>query len=398
MFRRMFVCVLLFATSAVCAQRVLTSPDLSTFSTGGLPSFSVDANTGWMYVSGFRSRAMGMVRTGVVRLTGEGVIDPAWQTTGMSDVYSHVAAKNGDLYVLGLESQGGPFVITRYSPDKGGQPVNVYRSDGVAANPNSRIGPVYGGRNGWIYFAINSTANVTLKRIDMTTGTLDPSWSYSTSQALFAVEQGSADALFVLEEQYPGIDRELYVRRISTGASADVLWSRTYTPGEASISADDRGRVYFVRRGKAPSKDTTIVRLDSAGNVDPLWIGAAASQAMSASRGNRAITVVGDSLLVPAYVDPTTSEAGRAMLLRFDPTGREVARYVPGFDVGIGSVADGQNGRLYMQINNTLQVLDASTLQPLRTLALTFGSLGDVDAAMALPDGGRLLLDSVVTR
>lgn len=391
MFRRLLACVLLFTTSAVYAQRVLTSPDLSTFSTGGLPTFSVDANTGWKYVSGFRSRAMGLARTGVVRVTGEGVIDAGWQTTGMGDVFSHIALKNGDLYVHGLETASGPKVITRYTPGKSSLPVSVYRGDGITNNPNSGVGAIFGGRGRWVYFTTNEVVNVTLRRIDTTTGLVDASWTYSTSQQLLTVAQGTDDALFVLEQQYPGINRDLYVRRIATGTSADVLWTRTYTPGEASIAADEQGRVYVMKRGGNPSKDTTIQRLDSAGNVDPLWAGAAASQAVSQSRWNRAITSTGDSLLVPAYVDPTSTEPGRAMLLRFDPTGLEIARWAPGFDGRIDSVADGMDGRVYVKINNALQVLDTSTLQPIRTLALTFGSLGDVDSAIALPDGGRLL-------
>ena len=210
-----------------------------------------------------------------------------------------------------------------------------------------------------------------------------------------SVEQGTNDALFVLDRQYPGIDRDLYVRRIATGASADVLWTRTYAPENASIAADGHGRVYVMHRAGYPAIAAVVQRIDSAGNVDPQWAGGSASQALSQSGWNRTITATGDSLLVPAYVDPTASEPGRMMLARFDSTGREIARYAPGSAGVIQSVAAAQNGRMYVKVDDTLQVLDGTTLQPIKTLALTFGRLGNIDSALALPDGCKLIWDDL---
>ena len=395
MFQRLLLVVLSLASCAVSAQRVLTSPDLSTFTTGGIPTISVDPNTGWIYASGFNSRAMGLTRAGLARVTPDGVIDSGWQPSGLFQVFSHVAARNGDLYVHGLETTSGPKVIARYSTADSQQPIKIYRDGAVANNPNTGVGAIYGGRGRYVYFTDNADVGVTLKRIDATTGLVDPAWSYFTSQQLVSVSEGASDngAIFVLERQYPGIVRDMYVRRIDAGTAATLLWSKTYSVEDASIVASDQfDRVYVVAHATYASSETTVQRLNSSGAVDALWDGRAASQALSQSRLSRKAIVVGDQLLVSAYVDASGTTPGHASLRLFDQSGVQIAAWTPSSHKEIERLVDGRNGRIYASINRTLQVLDAGTLQPARALALTFGSLGAITSVTALPDGGRLFL------
>ena len=392
MFRRLVALGLVLTAGVAWAQRPLSSPDLSTFTTGGIPSFSVDASGRWIYVSGFKTRAMGLPRRGVVRVTDDGVIDGAWQTTGISEVFSHLRAKNGDLYVHGWETMSGPKVLARYSSINGGQAVTVYRGNGIANNPNTGIGAIYGGRGRWIYFNDNNSADVRLRRIDTSTGEVDATWSYYSPNRLYTLVEGADDALFALEEQSTGINREVYVKHIDSGVSSTVLWWRTFTPGQADIAVDASGRVYVMTRDPYPATTTAMHRLDSTGHDDPLWNGAPAAIALSQSRWNRRIAVVGDALLIPVYIDPTATAAGRALVLRFDQNGVEAARWEPGLDVKIDSVSVQRDGRVYVKVTDDLHVLDAATLRPVRTLQLGFGSMGTINSITALPDGGRLFL------
>lgn len=392
MFRSLVALGLVFTVGVAWAQRPLSSPDLSTFTTGGIPSFSVDASGRWIYVSGFKTRAMGLPRRGVVRVTTDGVIDGTWQTTGISEVFSHLGTKNGDLYVHGWETMSGPKVVARYTSISGGQAVTVYRGDGIANNPNTGIGAIYGGRGRWIYFTNNNSADVRLRRIDTSTGEIDATWSYYSPNRLYTLVEGADDALFALEEQPTGINREVYVKHIDSGVSSTVLWWRTFRPGQADIAVDASGRVYVMTRDPYPATTTAMHRLDSTGHDDPLWNGASAAIALSQSRWNRRIAVVGDALLMPVYIDPTATAAGRALVLRFDQNGVEAARWEPGLDVKIDSVSVQRDGRVYVKVTDDLQVLDAATLRPVRTLPLGFGSMGTINSITVLPDGGRLFL------
>ena len=392
MFRSLVALGLVFTVGVAWAQRPLSSPDLSTFTTGGIPSFSVDASGRWIYVSGFKTRAMGLPRRGVVRVTSDGVIDGTWQTTGISEVFSHLRTKNGDLYVHGWETMSGPKVLARYSSINGGQAATVYRGDGLANNPNTGIGAIYGGRGRWIYFTNNNSADVRLRRIDTSTGEVDATWSYYSPNRLYTLVEGTDDALFALEEQSTGSNREVYVKHIDSGVSSTVLWWRTFRPGQADIAVDASGRVYVMTRDPYPATTSAVRRLDSTGHDDSLWNGASAAIALSQSRWNRRIAVVGDALLIPVYIDPTATAAGRALVLRFDPNGVEAARWEPGLDVKIDSVSVQRDGRVYVKVADDLQVLDAATLRPVRTLPLGFGLMGTINSITVLPDGGRLFL------
>ena len=396
MYRRLLLVVLSLASSALCAQRILTSPDLSTFTTGGIPSISVDPKLGWIYATGFSTRAMGPKRAGMARVTSDGVIDSGWQPSGLVQTFSHVMSGNGDLYVLGRETIPGPSVIARYSPAGSTRPIMIYRDGSVGDNSNSGVLRLYGGGRGrYLYFTLAMENGVVLKRIDATTGVIDLAWSYFTTQQLLDVSQGAnvESSIFVLERQYPGLVRDIYVRRLDTGASAVVKWTTAFSAEDANFAAADRfDRVYVATRRNAASGDAVIARLNSAGDTDITWDGRAASDALSLSRRNRSISVVDDQLVVPAYVDPTASAFGRTGLRRFDQSGVERARWTTPVDSAIEGVVDGHNGRLYASVNRTLQVLESSALQPLVTLPLTFGSIGVVDSVLALPDGGRLFL------
>ena len=89
-----------------------------------------------------------------------------------------------------------------------------------------------------------------MRRIDTVTGLLDANWSYFTSNALFDIAQGAgADgALFVLEQQYPGLLRDMYVHRLDTGSSANVLWTKAFSAAESAqiVAADQFNQVYVI--------------------------------------------------------------------------------------------------------------------------------------------------------
>ena len=354
---------------------------------------SVDPTVGWIYASGFSTRAMGLARYGLARVTPDGVIDSGWQPSGLFKVFSHVAAQNGDLYVHGLETLSGPRVIARYSPAGSNQPIAIYREGSIANGPNNGIGAIYGGRGRYVYYTDIVNIPVTLRRIDTTTGLVDQAWSYVTSEQLVGVSQGAGvdGALFVLEFATAALQRVFNVRRLDSGASAVLMWTQGFTADNVTIAASDRqDRVYVTARAANPSKETTIHRLNAAGQFDSLWDGRAASLASSQSRANLVMTVVGDEVVVPSFVEATATQPSQAGLRLFSQSGAEVARWTPTLNSPIDKVVDGRNGRLYVSTYRTLQVLDAKTLQPQRALTLTFGSLGSVAAITALPDGGRL--------
>jgi hypothetical protein len=381
-----------FLMSDVWAQRPLVSPDLSTFTNGGITKLSADATGPWMYVSGFRSRAMGLTRRGVVRVTTDGAIDGAWQTTGISYVFSHIKASNGDVYVYGWETTNGPSVIGRYSSTQGGPPLAVYRGDGVVNNFNSGIGAMFGGRGRWIYFTDSNSGKSRLNRIDTTTGLVDPAWSYLAPYTVSAVAEGGDDTLFVVEDANTEDIRGLYVRRIDARVSSTELWRRAYAPGYVTITADSRGRLYVMAQNRDQGTVVTVRRLNAIGLDDPLWDGTAVSAAASVGQVSTSITAVGDTLAVSMNVYQAATQSVRSYVVRFDQNGAEAARWEHTRAESISSVTEQPDGRVYVAIDDTLQVLDVATLKPIRSQLLNFGRMGTINSITALPDGGRLFL------
>lgn len=391
MFSRLFVLFFCVASSTGWAQRALNAPDLSALTFGRSATLTVDAKDGWIYASGDYGRAMGVRRNGLARVNAAGVIDFAWKLEGLSQAFSHVSDPDGNLYVHGLDSVTGAKVVARYKANGGPQPSHIYRISVIAGNGNSGIWYVYSATRRWLYFSVDGL----LRRIDTSTGELDAMWSFVITQSLRAVSV-SADIdgpLYVLEQQYPGLERDMYVRRIDTGSVATVLWTKTFAVTDAQIALDSSGGVYVLTRdGKnlIPTKPAAVHRLLPSGEIDTAWNGAAASQAMSQSLANSQLKAHGDGLIVPAYVDATTPGAGVAGVVRFDRRGVEVARWSPGITGQIDAIVDGHNSELYVSVKNTLHALDAVTLQTKRAVTLSFGEIGYVTSITALPDGGRL--------
>jgi hypothetical protein len=236
-----------------------------------------------------------------------------------------------------------------------------------------------------------------LRRIDTVTGLLDANWSYFTSNALFGIAQGAgADgALFVLEQQYPGLLRDMHVRRLDTGSTASVLWTKSVLRSgkcanwllTSSIRFTSLLVSLILQRsdGVAPRAQ---------GNVDPGWNGASASAAVSQSRWNRSFALVDGRLVVAASAGVSEVELGQPGLRVYDQQGTEVASWSPNVAGSVSSLVAGRNGRLYVSVNGSLHVLSAERLQSERTLPLSFGSLGSIRSITKLPDGGRLLLGS----
>ena len=390
--------LLLLPFARSLAQTLISNPNLSAFTRAATYSYTVDPTNGWVYVSGFGTRAMGLPRTGMVRVAPDGAVDANWQLAPLHSVFRHVAAANGDLYVYGRETASGPRIVARFSPAGSRSPAAIYKLGASDNDPNTGIGTIFAGRGRHIYVTDNISPGVTLRRIDTVTGLLDANWSYFTSNALFGIAQGAgADgALFVLEQQYPGLLRDMHVRRLDTGSTASVLWTKVFSAAESAqiVAADQLNQVYVITCKSYPSSEATVLRLDAQGNVDPGWNGASASAAVSQSRWNRSFALVDGRLVVAASAGVSEVELGQPGLRVYDQQGTEVASWSPNVAGSVSSLVAGRNGRLYVSVNGSLHVLSAERLQSERTLPLSFGSLGSIRSITKLPDGGRLLLGS----
>lgn len=394
MFRGLTGIIFAMAASHSFAQHTLTSPDLSSFTQQRYVSYNLQVDENWLYFSAFRTRAMGLTRRGVVRVTPDGAIDGTWQTTGMAEVYSHVLAQNGDLYVIGRESLGGPQVISRYSSERGGAPIMVYRADGVANNAATGIGSLHGGRGRWIYFINTLSSHAALNRIDTATGLIDATWSYRSPNIGGMVVKDAGDSVFILEQQFVlGQNQPAFiVKRVSADTSAALLWSRAFPPGEISIAPDDRSNLYVMTRDRFPTTRGTILRLDLYGRDDPLWDSKAASLAVSERDTTQRIHWAAGGLLLSIDKFEPQPLPRRVSLIRFDLNGAEIARWERTSTAQFKSVSVERGGHAYVAFEDRVLSLDVATLKLIRSIAVSFGMMGTIDSITTLPDGGRLFL------
>jgi hypothetical protein len=396
MFKQLLVGVLFLATSVVGAQRLLAAPDLSTLSytSGATPTISVDPKQGWIYLSGGYRMAMGLARNGASRITNEGVVDAGWRPEGLYLGKSQIAVSNGDIYVHAWLTESGPSVIARYAASRpsGSGPSDVVQISAVVNTGSTPgVGAMYGGRGRWIYFTDSTSETAALRRIDTLTGRVDSSWIYGNGQRILGVSEGSTGALFVAERPQSGTFSTVTVGRLDVGIRASLLWARTYSFTQASISADDFDGVYIVARSFNPVKEAAVYRLNAAGNDDALWDGRPASRAILES-GFNDVTPVGESLVVRVNRELSDGNVGRASVVRFDQRGSEVARWESDSFERIDSVVNAYNGLIYVNVSSTLHVLDAQTLRAVRALPLVFGFSSYMRSVTALPDGGRLFV------
>ena len=358
MFKQFLVGVLFLATSVAGAQRLLAAPDLSTLSytSGTTPTISVDPKQGWIYVSGNYTMAMGLARNGASRITNEGIVDAGWRPTGLYRGIAQIAASNGDIYIHGTLAAGGDLVIARYAANRpsGAGPSDVVQISAVVnAGSTPGVGAMYGGRGRWIYFTDSTSATAALRRIDTLTGRVDSSWAYGSGQQILGVSEGANGALFVAERPQSGTFSTVTVGRLDVGIRASLLWARTYSFTNASISADDFDGVYIVARSFNPAKVAAVYRLNAAGNDDALWDGRPASRAILESDFND-VTSVGESLVVRVNRELSDGNAGRASVVRFDQRGSEVARWESDSFDRIDSVVNAYNGLIYVSVGSTL--------------------------------------------
>jgi len=393
MLKQLLVSVLLLAANVAGAQRLLTTPDLSTLTNGRSGYLSVDPRSGFVYASFAGDRAMGVASSGLARVSPGGVIDAFWHPTGVSFPQQHVVAHNGDVFVVTFSSATGVEIL-RYSGVRGGEPLTRY-----PITTKGRFIPsatsIAGGQDQWLYFSTYEVDDATnlpriqVNRIDTRTGDVDSQWAYTEQTAAFGdVKVGIDGAVFLVGQNL--------VARLSTGSSATMLWSQNFPLAVAIVaSAPDAKAGLFIAICQGSCVDLAIVlKLDANGVVDRAWDGTAASDAMAQSTHNRSIAVVGDSVFVASSID-RSSTSSTASVTRFDMNGVEKARWSSLSNAPVRKVLGGAGGKLMVDMGigapDDVRVLNSATLVEERSLQLTFGSGGKISRALPMPEGGYLL-------
>lgn len=114
MLKTFLLYVVLLAASVVGAQRLPTTPDLTTRTQNAGAKLEVDSPSGRIFASGFSSGALGVPFAGLARVGPGGLPDVNWRPTELTYTFSHVMGTNGDVYVLGRQDVG-VIQLVRYS-------------------------------------------------------------------------------------------------------------------------------------------------------------------------------------------------------------------------------------------------------------------------------------------
>lgn len=393
MLKQLLVGVLLLVANVVGAQRLLTTPDLSTLTAGRSGYLSVDPLAGFIYASFDGDRAMGVASAGLARVSPSGVIDAYWRPTGLSVPQQHVVAHNGDVFVVNQSGATGVEIL-RYSGVLGGEPLTRYPI--TTKTRTTTLGTrIAAGQDQWLYFStyeVGDAANlprIRVNRIDTRTGDVDSQCAYTEQTGAFAdVKVGIDGAVYL-------VGRNL-VARLSTGCSATMRWSQNFPLAVAVVAtAPDARAGLFIAICQSSCVDLAIVlKLDATGVVDRAWDGTAASDAMAQSTHNRSIAVLGDSVFVASSID-RSSTSFTASVTRFDMNGVEKTRWSSLSNAPVREVLGGAGGKLMVDMGvgfpDDVRVLNSATLVEERSLQLTFGSGGKISRALPMPDGGYLL-------
>ena len=394
----------LSAFNAALAQRTLTVPDLSALTTATTPTMSLDRASGWLYVLNV-SRINGVKTSALARVSVDGYVDRTWQPSTASFAQSLSLAGNGDIYTLGVRGQ--VTYLSRFSTQHSGAPIAEV-AIGVA-DYVSGIEPVLvGSAEHWVYFSTTLRATdgsgrppqVTWRRLDTRTDTIDSTWSYSVtlpagvnaSAGTVAMTLGGRDAVYVhviKPANGPASPRSVAVTRVSAGSSAQPLWTQEFTTQQFSNAADAQGRLYVMVCPGGCATRAAVLRLNSSGNVDYLWSSVDASRAASQSVIAPTL-IVNDNELLLRTVLQTTATTRADALLRIDANGVEKSRWLGSASSDNIDVLGTTRGKLYVRLDAEIRALDPTTLGDVASPALSFGVVGSVSHALALPDGGYL--------
>ena len=404
---RQCLLVLLLALGAtqVCAQRVLSLPDLSALTgqvgTGGL---SVDPRSGSIYVTR-SSRVSGMKSNGLARLVN-GVPDLSWRPA-VSVRSAPVFALNGNVYFVGQTADSGNSIsVVSVATAASSAPVVRFTPVGAAALPGS--GPlqaIAGGYDHWLYFTVRESFGVgggtsRIGRLDTRDHTVD-GWTYEVTGGDAFPVVGPDGSVYVVASsfQFDG-ETTRTITRLTTGAVAQRVWQRELLRATPRIEGDTQGRLYVMTRG-ASGPSAGIVRITAEGALDPSWsawlVDAFFSQSTSARGAD--MRVVQGGLVATVAAEGATTEATFAVA-RVDEKGDISAlTTVQGTEVTgspyeafysrrlVGATSDA----IYFANLRTITLLDPLTLRQKRAFAYVMGRAAEVVKVLALPDGGRLL-------
>ena len=404
MFRRWLVCVLVLMANVVGAQRLLTVPDLSAFTGGGIASLSLDPRRGWIYASGLGNRAMGVDVPSLARLSPDGVIDAYWKPVGVIFARSLAVANNGDVFVLGIYDDSPVDHIARFSGTSGGAALTrIYVAGRESTTNQPRIDGIVGITDRWLYFLVtepfqSGSSGQWIGRINTDTNQIDRSWKWTLpkSQTYQSAAVSASGVVVVVASEYADIaqsKRSSVVTQIDATKTETALWTRMFPGQYAAAAADSVGHVYVLARVSYSVSEAIVARFDSAGQSDVSWNATAASRTVSQSIQNGGISVVGDDL----FVDATTSSVSPTQLsapgiARFDVNGFEKARWTSTGVTGSARFFGAVGEKCFVQAGGGVQVLDAQSLRETNAFSMTFGDSGMIRKTIMLPDGGYLII------
>ena len=203
MFKQWLVCVLLLAANVASAQRILTTPDFTTFSLrdgAGLPAFMsiLPLPDGGMILGGrFEVWYEGKRFRDLMRLRPNGDPDTSWRVDITYPTDATLPAYLNRVYQAVLTPTGvfvlGPLGRKINGVDAGAVPY-VSLTDARLVNPPKSSAPYFANGNarseyrvstydsatGYVYVAMY-TESSNIRRISAVTGELDPEWGYRIS-------------------------------------------------------------------------------------------------------------------------------------------------------------------------------------------------------------------------
>ncbi len=404
---RQLLIALLFIFNAMplCAQRVLTLPDLAAL-TGqqGAGSLSVDPRSGSIYVSN-ASRLSGMRNSGLARLVN-GVPDLSWRPAVTGSVRSRfVFAPNQSMYYVGNvgAASDGPSILN-LSTAVASEPIVRYTPKATATVQGfERLQAVAGGHDHWLYFTgresfVNGVGTSRIGRLDTRDHTVD-GWTYEVGGSTAFPVVGADGSVFVVASSF-AFDGEMTrsITRLTTGAAAQPIWQRELQHATPRIEGDAQGRLYVITQG-ARGPYAGIVRIAADGALDPtwssFWVDAVFSQSTLASGAD--MQVVGDGLVITVTPGPFM-DAFAPTIARIDASGGLSARMTVQDTETTASpyflsrrLLGATHDTIYFATNRMVTLLDPQTLRQKRSIAYAAGGAAQIFKVLALPDGGRLI-------
>ncbi len=237
---------------------------------------------GGLIVAGDFLKVNGLRRRGLVRLTPDGMVDPAWNPDPDGKVTAMALGGDGNVFVggefhaIGGESRRGIAKVSAAGAGSVDADWNPGVDDVVTTLAVSETNDVYVG--GWFTEIGGQPRSRIAKLSGDTQGLVDPHWNPSADFDVSSLAMGKDGSIYVGGEftMIGGVSRNGLAKLDGNGAGVvDMLWAPQPNSGVDLLTSDGRGWIYVAGNFSFVGGGTRyrLARLESGGTgaADPLW-------------------------------------------------------------------------------------------------------------------------------